>query len=92
MDTAQQIDASEEPDDCSASSNSFLQKVTIAVEDDCSRATSQECCICLERKQQITLPCTHSYCQPCIDQWYLIATSQSIPQILSRDDDPMFNF
>lgn len=30
-----------------------------------------ECCICLERKPQVSLPCTHSYCLPCIEQWLL---------------------
>ena len=28
-----------------------------------------ECCICLERQIEVTLPCTHSYCSPCIEQW-----------------------
>lgn len=28
-----------------------------------------ECCICLERKPEVSLPCTHSYCLPCIEQW-----------------------
>lgn len=28
-----------------------------------------ECCICLERKPEVSLPCAHSYCLPCIEQW-----------------------
>uniref|UniRef100_A0A182W4A3 RING finger protein 141 n=1 Tax=Anopheles minimus TaxID=112268 RepID=A0A182W4A3_9DIPT len=28
-----------------------------------------ECCICLERKPEVSLPCAHSYCMPCIEQW-----------------------
>lgn len=32
-------------------------------------ADSNECCICLERKPEVSLPCAHSYCTPCIEQW-----------------------
>lgn len=28
-----------------------------------------ECCICLERKPDVMLPCAHAYCMPCIEQW-----------------------
>lgn len=30
---------------------------------------SNVCCICWERKQNVMLPCAHSYCLPCIEQW-----------------------
>lgn len=30
---------------------------------------TSECCICLERKPEVILPCAHSYCLPCIEQW-----------------------
>ena len=29
----------------------------------------EECCICLERRPELILPCAHSYCLPCIEQW-----------------------
>uniref|UniRef100_A0A090XED5 RING finger protein 141 n=1 Tax=Ixodes ricinus TaxID=34613 RepID=A0A090XED5_IXORI len=29
----------------------------------------EECCVCMERKPEVTLPCTHSYCLFCIEQW-----------------------
>uniref|UniRef100_A0A182SC76 RING finger protein 141 n=1 Tax=Anopheles maculatus TaxID=74869 RepID=A0A182SC76_9DIPT len=30
---------------------------------------NDECCICLERRPEVSLPCAHSYCMPCIEQW-----------------------
>ncbi|XP_056642451.1 RING finger protein 141-like [Diorhabda carinulata] len=27
------------------------------------------CCICFERKQEVLLPCAHSYCLSCIEEW-----------------------
>ncbi len=29
----------------------------------------EDCCICMEVKPQVTLPCAHSYCLACIEQW-----------------------
>jgi len=29
----------------------------------------EECCVCLERKPDTILPCAHSYCTRCIQQW-----------------------
>lgn len=47
-----------------------------------------ECCICLERKPEVILPCAHSYCVPCIEQWNV--TSRTCPvcreEIRSTDD------
>jgi len=38
--------------------------------DDALEGTSlDECCVCLERKPDVILPCAHSYCLPCIEQW-----------------------
>ncbi|XP_064482360.1 RING finger protein 141-like [Ornithodoros turicata] len=35
----------------------------------------EECCVCMERKPQVTLPCTHSYCLFCIEQWNVSNTT-----------------
>jgi len=40
------------------------------LEDALDNTTSlEECCVCLERKPDVILPCAHSYCLPCIEQW-----------------------
>ncbi|XP_054261140.1 RING finger protein 141-like [Macrosteles quadrilineatus] len=31
--------------------------------------STTECCICLERRPDMLLPCAHAYCRPCIEQW-----------------------
>jgi len=47
-----------------------------------------ECCICLERKPDVILPCTHSYCLPCIEQWNVDhKTCPVCRETLSSTDD-----
>ncbi|XP_059609473.1 RING finger protein 141-like [Phlebotomus argentipes] len=31
--------------------------------------SASECCICLDRAPEVLLPCAHTYCCPCIEQW-----------------------
>jgi len=35
-----------------------------------------ECCICMERKSSIILPCSHTYCEKCIDSWWAIGREE----------------
>ncbi|CAH1160048.1 unnamed protein product [Phaedon cochleariae] len=34
-----------------------------------STESQSECCICFDRKRDIMLPCAHSFCAPCLEEW-----------------------
>ena len=37
--------------------------------DTCNDSDSDECIICMNERPQIILPCSHAYCEKCIEQW-----------------------
>ncbi|XP_030767281.1 RING finger protein 141-like [Sitophilus oryzae] len=58
----------------SKSTNSFSQMNLSTILDNVDLTTfpaetGDECIICFERKQEVTLPCAHSYCTQCIEEW-----------------------
>lgn len=53
----------------SVASPSILRQFSGIDFTDSDISSSTDCCICLERKPDVLLPCTHSYCLPCIEQW-----------------------
>ncbi|XP_063239763.1 RING finger protein 141-like [Bacillus rossius redtenbacheri] len=47
--------------------SALLREMELGEDSDLDRLS--ECCICLERRPEVMLPCAHSYCLPCIEQW-----------------------
>lgn len=47
-----------------------------------------ECCICMDRRAEVSLPCTHYYCLPCIEQWKdMSGTCPVCQDVLPADQD-----
>ncbi|XP_074037521.1 RING finger protein 141 [Leptinotarsa decemlineata] len=64
-----QLVAVEHCESTSDKSDITISGILEKVDSESSTNTSSECCICFERKQDVTLPCAHSYCLPCIEEW-----------------------
>ena len=64
---------------------SMLMEELEAIDDD---QHGNECCICLERKPETTLPCAHVFCCPCIEQWNILSKTCPIcdEALVSTDD------
>jgi hypothetical protein len=54
---------------CGLNQKLIFYFVSFKLASDIDPNSLDECCICLERKPDVILPCTHSYCLPCIEQW-----------------------
>lgn len=47
----------------------FLDNMGSSAYLDGALENANECIICFERKQEVILPCAHSYCTQCIEEW-----------------------
>ncbi len=45
------------------------------------------CCICMENKANLILPCTHNYCENCIKEWKVTSKTCPICRCISSDSD-----
>ncbi|XP_050071514.1 RING finger protein 141-like [Anopheles maculipalpis] len=74
--------------DCTTASILMAQVDSIAGQPEPDGDHPDECCICLERKPEVSLPCAHSYCMPCIEQWNIHQKTCPIcDEVLASTDD-----
>ena len=53
--------------------NYYVCRISIPVAQNSSSSKEEEfCCICMERKPNLILPCTHNYCESCIKEWFVV--------------------
>jgi len=69
MDDSEQESASSKCFPIATSMNSSLLFDKVAELDSAASTNEEDCCICMERKPEVSLPCTHSYCLTCIERW-----------------------
>lgn len=67
---AQQSGSSSSSEDASKlTASTFMNTLEEAKKKQNSLDGQTECIICFERKPDVLLPCTHSYCLQCIEEW-----------------------
>ncbi|KAI0207484.1 UNC80 domain-containing protein [Lamellibrachia satsuma] len=71
---AQQASIVTQPMDTASAKSTDIRASTIFAELDRdmgkeSTSDDEECCICMEHKAVVILPCAHTYCEVCIDTW-----------------------
>ena len=64
------------------------KKVTMVLKEE---PELRECVVCMERKPAIVLPCTHCFCQKCLDEWKSkgmeLSTACPLCRTVGRPDD-----
>lgn len=60
---------SDKEDAAKITASAILGEVDVASKANCLDSSPSECVICFERKPNVLLPCAHSYCLQCIEEW-----------------------
>ncbi|KAI4462511.1 ring finger protein [Holotrichia oblita] len=65
-----QYSAVQQSENSKASTSAIFQDLSsIESDDSIGLDPKTVCCICFDRKTEVLLPCTHSYCLVCIKEW-----------------------